>query len=454
LTHHLVNEAVVIDREKQDGEKYLCAYILQKKSFDLAELKDYLPGHLPEYMIPSYFIPIERIPLNPNGKLDRRALPIPGVEAGEEYAAPANEIEERFAVIWSEVLAIERERISMDADFFSLGGHSLNATVIVSKINREFKVNVPLIQIFTTPTIRQLAAYLSGLEGEGAAPEDNRLVRLKKGLSHNHLFLVHDGSGEVEAYIELCSRLAVDINCWGIRAQGFAGYAPHNLRIEEIAETYIRKVKKVQPNGPYCIMGWSLGGTIAFEMVRQLEGAGETVIFFALVDVLPPGKNLPSQVVEFTVPSEKEWLSEFLGNRGIVVPGAETGSLETLWLSVVKALERQGADIENIREQIPGYVRRVIPNFDRLTLRELIYHYNVTRTFIRARDQYMPEGSVKTPIHFFAAGRANIEKEIGWQEYSHSPLKMIEINGDHFSVMKPPGVEALAKHFESLIGLE
>lgn len=180
LSYYDIKEAVVIARENivgnsnesEMGEKYLCSYIVPdrhheddqstgEKKIDVSELREFLSKSLPDYMIPSYFVQMEEIPLTVNGKVNRKALPAPeaGI-AGEGYLAPENEIERKLLEIWSEVLGIEKEYIGTDADFFELGGHSLKATTMVSKIHKEFDAKVSLTVVFKTPTIRGLSEYI------------------------------------------------------------------------------------------------------------------------------------------------------------------------------------------------------------------------------------------------------------------------------------------------------
>jgi amino acid adenylation domain-containing protein len=158
--HQDIKEAVVSALSYETGEKYLCAYIVSEGTLEIAGLREYLGKSLPDYMIPSYFVSLEKIPLNPNGKIDRKALPLPGLKAGEEYTAPRDEIEEKMVTLWSDVLAVEREVIGIDKNFFELGGQSLKATVLVARIHKAFNVKVPLAAIFKTPTVRKISRYI------------------------------------------------------------------------------------------------------------------------------------------------------------------------------------------------------------------------------------------------------------------------------------------------------
>jgi amino acid adenylation domain-containing protein len=133
----------------------------QCEDMDLAsELRRYVSDHLPAYMIPTHFVPLENIPLTPNGKIDRKALPEPGLEAGTHLETPVNEIEKKMVEIWSEVLNIDKDKIGMNSNFFQLGGHSLKATILISKIHKHLDARVPLAEIFKTQTAGGLARYI------------------------------------------------------------------------------------------------------------------------------------------------------------------------------------------------------------------------------------------------------------------------------------------------------
>jgi tyrocidine synthetase-3 len=172
LSHHDIKDAVVIERTDKDGGGYLCAYIVAAacRGLDAGELRQYLSRTLPDYMIPSFFVSVDSIPLTPNGKLDRKALPAPEIQRGEGYEAPRNELENKLVEIWSEVLALDKDRIGIDANFFELGGHSLKVTVMTAKVHEELGVKVPLTEVFITPFIRGLAQYIHTADREQYAP--------------------------------------------------------------------------------------------------------------------------------------------------------------------------------------------------------------------------------------------------------------------------------------------
>ena len=162
LKHEWIKETVVVAKESNtQGCKYLCAYVVSEEEITVQEIREYLAKELPDYMIPSYFMQLNRLPLTPNGKVDRKALPEPegSINTGTQYEPPTNEIEEKLVMVWQEVLGLDR--VGINDNFFELGGHSLKATLLVSKIHKEFNAEIPLREVFNQPTVKGLAPYIN-----------------------------------------------------------------------------------------------------------------------------------------------------------------------------------------------------------------------------------------------------------------------------------------------------
>ncbi len=164
LKHETVKEAVVGAGQYENGEKYLCAYIVPRSigTDNIPRWREYLQEKLPGYMVPTHFVLLEKIPLTASGKIDRRSLPQPEATAAGEYLAPRDEVEKKLVDIWSEILEIDRKWIGIDANFFELGGHSLKATALVLRIHKNFDVNISLSRVFQLSTIRRLAKSIAG----------------------------------------------------------------------------------------------------------------------------------------------------------------------------------------------------------------------------------------------------------------------------------------------------
>ncbi|MCK4765641.1 MAG: amino acid adenylation domain-containing protein, partial [Candidatus Aminicenantes bacterium] len=163
LQHKTVKEAFVMVRQYDSGENYLCAYIVassKEQGAGSEEMREYLSRKLPDYMIPSSFVFIEQMPLNPNGKVDIKALPAPELISLKGYLPPGNKVEGILVDTWALVLELDKTKIGIDDDFFELGGHSLSVTRLAGKIHKALDVEIPFSVVFTTPTIRGIAEYI------------------------------------------------------------------------------------------------------------------------------------------------------------------------------------------------------------------------------------------------------------------------------------------------------
>jgi acyl carrier protein len=167
LEHEHINEAVVVQKKEETGDRFLCGYIVSDQSLDAPVLRDYLADKLPDYMIPWFFMQLDRLPLTPNGKIDRKSLPEPESGGTAEYIPPRDEMEEELVKMWAEVLSVKNEKIGIDTDFFDLGGNSLKAIILVSRIKKTFSAHVSLEDIFNIQTIRGLGQHIKNSDKTG-----------------------------------------------------------------------------------------------------------------------------------------------------------------------------------------------------------------------------------------------------------------------------------------------
>ncbi|GCA76890.1 tyrocidine synthase 3 [Microcystis aeruginosa NIES-2520] len=217
------NEAVqsscVIVREDNLGDKRLVAYVVPQPEINLTinEIRQFLRAKLPDYMVPTAFVLLDTFPLTPNGKIDRRALPVPDLQRQGEYIASRNPIEEKMAQIWGEVLKLKR--VSIEDNFFELGGHSLLATQVISRLQETFEIVLPLRYLFESPTIAQLSAVILkelqtglGLKLPSIVPV-NREDDIPLSWAQERLWFVNQLEGESGAYtIDLTMRLRGNLN--------------------------------------------------------------------------------------------------------------------------------------------------------------------------------------------------------------------------------------------------
>ncbi|MCP5049904.1 MAG: AMP-binding protein, partial [bacterium] len=178
LMHPGIKEAVVVSPVNREKERYLAAYIVAEKDLEPVELNEFLSRHLPGYMVPSYFIPMEKIPFTPSGKPDRKALPEPSAAAaGGSYTPPQNEIQSRLVSMWADLLDMEKDNIGIDANFFEIGGDSLKAINLIAIMHKELKVSISIKEFFDSSTIAGVARSISGagvLEFRSLEPVEKR----------------------------------------------------------------------------------------------------------------------------------------------------------------------------------------------------------------------------------------------------------------------------------------
>ena len=231
--HPAVKQCVVVAREDKSGDKLLAAYFEphQDSKPSAADVRVYLEKDLPDYMIPAAFVPIQQLPLLPNGKIARKALPSVDVSpAGNvERVVPRNETEQRLAGIFSDVLRLEN--VGANENFFDLGGHSLLAVRLMTRIEREFGKCLPLASLFSAPTVRDLAKSLMA----DPAKAWSNLVPISVSPGSPALFLIHGAGGNVLLYHELARALPPGISLYGFQSQGLDQLSGPLESIEDMA---------------------------------------------------------------------------------------------------------------------------------------------------------------------------------------------------------------------------
>jgi amino acid adenylation domain-containing protein len=279
-----VAAAAVIVENKNSDNKCLCCFFVPRSENGISgvELEEFLRQKLPAYMVPARFIPVDNLPLNGNGKVDRKLL-------AEEQARTAStlknaslepkSLEARLAGILGGLLRVPS--VGLDDDFFQLGGQSLIAARFFAQIETKFGKKLPLATIIHARTIRTLAAVIR--DDHWAAPWSS-LVPLKAAGSRAPFFLIHAVGGNVLNYGELAEGMPADQPVYALQAQGLDGQSPAASSVEEMAAHYIRAMDTVQPNGPYYLGGFSAGGIVALEMAVQLRRAGQQVALLGLID--------------------------------------------------------------------------------------------------------------------------------------------------------------------------
>jgi amino acid adenylation domain-containing protein len=274
LRHPSVAAAVVVARADSVGGTRLVAYSVPGSGLtapSAAELRRFLADSLPGYMIPSAFLVLDRLPVTPNGKIDRAALPEPaaGPRAG---MGPRDPLEQKLGLLWQDILGIDDPAI--DDDFFALGGDSLQAAHLVARIGRDLGAQLPIASLLHGATIEAVAR---ALRSQPAALAWSPLVALRAAGSRPPLYCVHPAGGTVLPYADLSRALGPDQPFHGLQALGFEeGQAPLST-VEAMATVYVDAIRAAQPTGPYHLSGWSFGAVVAFAMAQKIRAEGGEV---------------------------------------------------------------------------------------------------------------------------------------------------------------------------------
>ncbi|MFG3615660.1 amino acid adenylation domain-containing protein [Nocardia sp. NPDC047654] len=308
--HGAVAFSTTIGHRTPAGATALVSYVKARDGVTLtaAELTGHLTGLVPNYMVPQSIMLLDEVPLSPVGKLDRAKLPEPVFTAGEGYRAPSTPAEEALCAAFAEVLGVES--VGVDDGFFELGGNSLLATKVVAHV-RETGIDLPVQLMFGDATPAAIAARLDGADASSGSAVAAMLapvlpIRPSTAASQAPLFCVHPAIGLAWCYSGLLAHLPADRPVYGLQAPHVAGEDSYES-IAEAAGHYVAAIKQIQPEGPYHLLGWSLGGLIAHEMAVQLQEAGEEVALLSMMD----SYRLSDELLAHATPSVAEIVGEF-----------------------------------------------------------------------------------------------------------------------------------------------
>ncbi|MGA4838434.1 amino acid adenylation domain-containing protein [Streptomyces sp. G45] len=287
VAHPAVAQAVVTARGgAQDTAKRLVAHVVPAAgdAVDHAALRAYAADRLPAHMVPAAFVTLQRLPLNPSGKLDYRALPEPELTAARAYVAPRTPQEEVLAELFADVLGVAT--VGVDDSFFDLGGHSLAATRLVSRVRRTLGAELPVRLVFESPTVAALAGALtSGVSATGPTDPYGVVLPLRAGGEGAPVWFIHPGSGLSWSYLGMAGQLG-DRPAYGIQARGFDG-SPLPETFAAMVLDYVEQILAVQPDGTFHLVGHSIGGTLAHAIAAELQRRGHHVPFVAVLDSAP-----------------------------------------------------------------------------------------------------------------------------------------------------------------------
>jgi thioesterase domain-containing protein len=415
-------------------------------------------------MAPGAIVQLDRLPLSPTGKLDRRALPAPAAgppPGGAPPTPPADELEAQLVAIWENVLGVRP--VGTGHNFFELGGHSLLAVRVIAGVEKRLDRRLSLAHFFQAPTIAQMAEALrqAGPAAPASATPGSPLVAVWPHGARRPFFWVHPAGGDLFSYAALARRLGPDRPLYMLQiplpgeaqaagapavpaANGHDGPPP--ATVEAIAAAFLRAIRLVQPAGPYLLGGWSSGATLAVEMAGQLLAAGERVALLASLDGPP--------------------MADLLGNRG---PVDDLGLLAALahQVAATAGLARAGlgvtaAGLRALPE--PARLAFVVERLgaaglplDPAESGRLERAWRLLATYFRALASYRPR-PYPGPMLIFRPAEATASAEmaaldgaalaagptLGWERHVAGPIEVHHVPGNHFTMLAEPNVAHLA----------
>jgi amino acid adenylation domain-containing protein/non-ribosomal peptide synthase protein (TIGR01720 family) len=406
--HPDVKEAAVMVR----GElAQLLAYVSFQPDFSAqgeneAALRDFLQQRLPDYMLPARFIILDKLPLNPNGKIDRSALPEPQ-HLTPSSAQPRDDIELQLLNIWQDVL--RNPNLGIHDNFFANGGHSLLAVTLTSHVQQAFERQIPLSVLFDAPTVAELAPMLR----QDIAPASGPVAIQPHGEAPP-LFFAPGAGSSVLSLFALAQHLGRQRPFFGLQTPGLDGHTPVPDSVEKLAAYHLEHIRQTRAHGPYWLGGHSAGSRVAFEIAQRLESAGETVAGLIVLDSPAPGISVTP---ESDVPN----------------------------LSLAK-------DDAEAYEQAMTYLKQRYLFTAPLKAEGLQALVAVSRQSVKNNLAYHSTARLRCPLYLFRAEQKmpalendpDHTDDWGWRAFADT-VQISWVPGDHMGILSPPHVSHLAK---------
>jgi amino acid adenylation domain-containing protein len=450
----LVSGSVVIAAKDAAGDDMLVAYLVNGSINGSANdgltseeqlknrVRNALVANLPEYMQPAALVVINDLPLTSNGKVDKRALPAAGgSETVSEYVAPVTATEQLLSAIWGKQFGVQ---VGLNDSFFELGGHSLMVMRLLAELRRELGVGLSIIDVFTYPLLGELAAFIdaekagthqagqdnSSLDGYQRASEQagNCLIKLNESDSANNVFCFHAGAGSAFVYRHIATGCAQLATFYGFQppqvhlGQRFAG-------LVEMSAYYADLITTIQPQGPYHLIGFSMGGTFAYEVALQLKAAGHEIGHMAQLDNPYNSWQKDDTGKPWHFPIKRA----FSGYLGV--------ELDYDWSSLDPLTEQQGFELlkqELVRNRVSveGVERDAfIPYMQYFCDMYWMYGQYQSQTSDFDMTVYVAEQAVAQSEH--------CNEYLDWDQGTSGKVTPISIGGDHSTMLIEPHLQGL-----------
>jgi amino acid adenylation domain-containing protein len=427
-----VSVAVVTCRDDR-----LIGYLVAEPgaTLDMSAVRAAAARSLPRYMVPSILTQLDELPLTANKKVDRNRLPAPAItQDGASFERPRDATEITLARMWCDVLDLPE--VGIHDGFFDIGGHSLLAVRLTAAIRAQWGVDIPVSDLLRHGTIAELASLVRGGDRGPRTP----VVELRgASVDGPPLFLMHPFGGTVFCYLELTRQLPAGPAVFAVEAPGIESAGEAEVSVESMAERYTAWIREIQPAGPYRLGGWCFGGVVAYEVAGQLTAAGQQVELLVAIDSRAPVEaNIPGTADDSTLLS---WFARDLAvpyGKSLDIPAERLRELGDAAFDHILA---QAAAISVLaqdanRDQIMRYFEAYLANGIALQT-YLPEPREADLVLLRATDE---------PVDYGPA--------LGWDQLIRGSLRVVDIPGDHNSVMYPPHAAVAAQAIASLCVLE
>jgi thioesterase domain-containing protein/aryl carrier-like protein len=431
-------------------EERLVAYIVptQASTPTIREIRRFLSTKLPQYMVPSSFVFLDKLPLTANGKVDRRALPTPtNVNNLDTFVEPRNQLELQLVQIWSKILKVDK--VGVQDNFFDLGGHSLLAPYLMAQIKQQFGKDVSLTSLFQNPTIEQLATILQ-IDSDDS--NSSCLIPIQPNGSKIPFFCLPGAGGEPFYLYHLGRYLGEDQPLYSFQANNLDVVEPAT-RIKDMASHYIQAMQTIQPQGPYLLGGHSLGSIVAFEMATQLVHQGHQVALLAMIDMSAPTSQDKQTRIERLDWDHARWLIEAIKAVEVSLSTNIDISYDTLRsLSIEEQLK--------LVLQHFKMVNILPPNAEITQLKNIVQALKANSLSL---INYVPQHTYPGRITLIRASEIPLERlnsklsdisqnsAMGWEEYSCEPVDVHFVPGNHVTMMAEPHVQVLSERLKGCI---
>ncbi|MBC3847753.1 amino acid adenylation domain-containing protein [Winogradskyella echinorum] len=422
-----------------NNDRLVSYLILNQENYDTANLinqwKQSLIHQLPAHMVPNEFNVIDEFPKTLNGKIDRKSLLTLSSKKVERisYTSPRSKTEHLVSKIWCDVL--EREKINIQSDFFELGGHSILAIKVVVRLEKEIGKKLPLSVIMVYPTIEKLANFL---DKDDKKKSWNSLVALRKDGNKTPLYIVHGAHFGIYIFNDLAKLLDDDQPVYALQPKGLDGEEEPHDSIVDMAAHYISEMEASNPDGPYALAGFSMGGIIAFEMAKQLRAKGKKVTMLASFD----SYIYPSY---FYSNALKKSIVSFLYKGGQMI---------YVTLNMFSSKKNFIRRIELLKLRFQGIYMRLKLGREKQFQLQHNRPLKMDRMHILACKKYImtPQDIV---IDLFKAKDnvffAHDFKFLGWKKFAKKGVNRYMIPGNHVDMFAPPNVEVYANSLQRVM---